>query len=194
MKILLRTLTIALVLLVGSNSLGNVCFTIREAEEIYSQLEKNERIIKWQRDRWNNLINTQPKIKYDVIEGDIIIQTVEFPIKGDNPLIYEIRIKIIREDFSKLYFPFTLSLCGMVETGVNSYIDTKLGIQIFNFYPLKIKYLKYLGIHAMIGAQSSGISVSWVFFKHLKNTRLHLYTGMSYEMKKSTGIGISLNF
>lgn len=194
MKALLQVITVIIVLLVGSNSLGNVCFTIKEAEEIYKQLNNNEKIIKWQRNRWNDLINTQPKITYDIIDNEIIIQTVEFPIKNDIPLIYEVKIKVIKENISKVYFPFTLSLCGIAETGIDSYIDTKLGIQLFNFYPLRIKYVKYMGIHLLLGVQSSGLSLSWMVFKHLRNTRLHLYTGMSYQMKKTIGIGISLNF
>lgn len=194
MKTLLQIFTIIIILLVGSNSLGNVCFTIKEAEEIYKQLNDNEKIIKWQRDRWNDIVNTQPKITYDIIDNEIIIQTVEFPVKDDTPLIYEVKIKIIKENISKSYFPFTLSLCGVAETGINNYMDTKLGIQLLNFYPLHINYVRYMGIHLLIGVQSSGFSLSWMVFKHLKNTRLHLYTGMSYKMKKTIGIGVSLNF
>lgn len=193
-KIKYIMILITLVLLLGSNSFSKIVLSEQEANEIYNRLEQDEKIIKWQSTRWNNLVNTNPHITYEIEDGDIIIQTIEFSVKNDKPLIYEIKMKIIQENEPKTYFPLTLSLCGIIETAAQSHVDAKVGIQLFNFPSIGLKYFKSLGVHFLLGAQSSGISLSWKISKYFKNTRLHIYSGMSYEAKKSFGTGVSLNF
>jgi len=189
-----NVLILILMLFVGTSIVGEVILTEKEAEELYERLDKDEHIIKWQAKRWNGLVNTNPKITYKIVDGNVIIQTVEFPIKNDKPLIYEVKMKITQKDEPRMLFPFTLSLCGILESGVMSRVDAKLGVQLFNFPSVGLRYFKSLGIHCLIGAQSSGVSLSWRVTDYLKNTRIHLYSGMTYEMKKSFGIGVSLNF
>jgi len=176
---------------------GDVCFSIKEAEELYKRLEKDKAIIRWQAKRWNNLINTIPKIHYKIIdETKVVIQKVEFQIEGDKPLIYEIKFEVLTKKEKIRYFPFTISMAAMVESGIgNSYVDPKIGVQFFSLEPLKINIIEGLGAHLYVGVYSAGGSISWRPFKKvLGNTRVHFYSGVSYKGTRSFGGGISLNF
>ena len=172
-----------------------VCLTDEEAIRITQRLEKDKQIIKWQAKRWKDLVNTTPKINYKVLDNNqILIQTIEFKIKHDTPLIYETKSKINIEDvLENKYFPITPSLVGILETGTEGYGDAKFGIEVFSFSPMK-KEIQKFSLHALIGIQSSGISVSFKIFEFLKNTRIHLYSGLTYTANKTFGTGISLNF
>lgn len=192
---LLSKILIIILVLYSSTSLSkDICFSDKEAERIIERLEKDKRIIKWQKNRWDNLINTIPKIKYEIVDDVVIIQTIEFPVKDDKPLVYEVKMRIIQKAGPRKLFPFTFSLCGMFESAAVNKVDAKVGIQIINFSPINIKYLRNIGLHCLVGAQSTGLSISWKVSKYLRNTRIHLYNGLTYDLKKSYGIGISLNF
>ena len=174
----------------------DVCFTKKEAEEIITRLERDKKLIKSQSKKWKALIESTPKITYKVLDNEILIQTVEFPIKNDKPLIYEVKSKIILKKAEKpKYFPLNINLAGMGESGVKKYVDAKLGLEIFSFAPLSIFILERFSLHAMVGIQSTGLSISYqISKKYLKNTRVHFYTGFAYTVKPSYGGGISLNF
>lgn len=181
-------------LFISSYSYGEKCLTDEQAKRVNDRLEKDKKIIQWQSKRWNDLIETDPKIKFENKEDSIIIQTIEFPIENDNPLVYELKLEILKKQQEMRLIPLTLSLCAMIEPLAPSMIDAKFGIQLLNFAPLKIPYIEQMGVHAMIGFQSIGVSLSYMLSKKFQNTRIHLYSGFTYQLKQSYGVGISLNF
>jgi hypothetical protein len=74
-------------------------------------------------------------------------------------------------------------------------VDAKIGFQFLSLAQLShMNFINGLGIHAMVGTQSLGISISWRITKFLENTRIHLYSGYAYSGKPSYGLGMSLNF
>ena len=192
---MLRFLFCLLFIVCCVNLFAETCLTDEEAKRITDRLDKDKQIIQWQNDRWNLLMDTAPIIKYNTIEGKGIEQTIEFNIKDDKPLIYKVLLDIDKEKRDAYFFPFTFGLCVMLEPFISNYFDAKLTLEIFSLSPLSTNYIKDLSLHLLIGAQSTGMSISYRFAKILPNTRLHAYYGIDYVMRQPTyGIGLSLNF
>lgn len=175
-------------------SYSDACFSNEELKRITERLDKDKKIIQWQSKRWEELVNTIPEIDYIVEPNDIIIQKIKFKIKEDAPLEYELKIKIQYDTEKKEFFPFTFNLCGMIEPALETKSDIKLGIQFLSLAPLSSDSFNKFGMHLLLGAQSSGISISYKLSDFLPNTRLHVYSGISYTNNMSYGIGLSLNF
>lgn len=178
-------------------SVPDVCFTMKEAEAINKQLEKNKKIILWQANRWKGLINEQPKIHYKVSGPKVLIKKVEFPVKNDKPLIYKVDLEINTSDRRYSFFPLLINLGLMAESGAEKfyYLDPKIGLQFLGLHPTRIPFIKGLGLHALVGIQSAGLSISWGWLKRpIENLRFHFYAGITYTGKETFGGGITLNF
>ena len=197
MKTIFIVLALIIPLSTHSENNQDVCFTKEEAEAINLQLDKDTKIIKWQAKRWKDLVNTKPKIKYKTTDKKVVIQQIEFPVKNDKPLIYNVKFEVNTLSDKLTYFPLRINLGVMIESGAEKfrYVDPKLGLQIFGLEPLTTPFIRGLGFHALIGVQSAGISISWGWMKRpIENLRIHFYTGITYEAKESFGGGITLNF
>lgn len=181
-----------------------VCFSKQEAKAIVDQLEENRRIIKWQANRWKNLVDTKPNIYYKILDKKVVIQKVEFPIKNDKPLIYKVKFEVNTESRKYTFFPLRVNLGIVVESGLFNqdaenvlikYVDPKLGLHFFGLEPLKIPFIRGLGLHVLVGIQSAGLSLSWGLMKKpLENLRIHFYGGITYKGNSSFGMGVTLNF
>jgi hypothetical protein len=175
----------------------SICFTKEQVKAISDQLDKDKKIIRWQARRWNELVNTKPKVHYKTKGKKIVIQKLEFPIKNDKPLIYKIEFEVTIDTKKYTYFPLRINLGIMIESGAVkfNYIDPKFGLQFLGFEPLKIKFIKGIGFHILIGIQSAGLSISWGWMKKpVENLRIHFYGGVTYEAEKTFGGGLTLNF
>ncbi len=167
--------------------------TDKQYEAILCQLEKDQKLININNIIWSELRKSKPKITYEIIEDQIVIQSIEIPVYNSKPIIYEVKFKVDLKKDSLKYFPFTFHLCGMLETAAIA--DFKLGIQLFSLAPLQIVVLQNIGFNVLVGIKSLGVSVSYGLPKPLKNTSIHVYTGFSYTaVKEVFGVGISLNF
>jgi len=166
---------------------SEVVLTNEEAHAIYDRLEKDKNIIIENQKKWESLRKEKPNITYTTKDDNVVYQTITIPVKNDNPLKYETMFDV-RE--SQSYIPFTLKLVGIVET--QAITDFKFGIEFFSLSPLKIP----IGLNALVGIKSSGISLSYNLQKVFKNTGIHVYTGFAYtpRITPSYGLGISLNF
>lgn len=194
----LNKIIIAIILLIPTLTLAkkDICFSEKEVKKIDERLEKDKKLINWYSNRWQNIINTIPTITYEIKDGKVIIQTVEFPIKNDKPLKYKIESTItIKKKEELSYFPLRFELCGIIESGAKNYIDAKIGLEFFSLSPLRIFILERFSCNFMVGVQSLGMTLSYqISKKYLKNTRIHFYTGFAYTVKPSFGGGISLFF
>ena len=182
---------------------AEVTLSDEEYEAIIKRLKRDKEIINNDNIRWRRLKKSKPKIKYEIVNGQVVIQEIEIPIYKAKPLIYEIKFKVEMPENKISWVPLTLFLCGMIESnsvqgeefGVAP--DVKVGLQFFSLRPLgekyKVKKLN-LGLNALIGIKSSGLSVSYSLPKPFSNTSIHLYVGFSYKIKTAYGLGVSLNF
>lgn len=171
---------------------STVTLTEEEYNKVIARLEQDKRIISTDEIRWHRLKTSEPKITYNIEEDQVIIQTVEIPIYNASPLIYQVKFTVKINEVTPVYFPWTLMLCGMLETA--SLTDFKLGVTVLSFEPIKYKVITNMRLNALIGIKSAGASVSYYLPKPFKNTAMHLYVGSTYTLKATYGIGISLNF
>jgi len=167
--------------------------TDKQYEAVLEQLKRDQQIIKNNNIRWDKLKKSKPKITYEIIDDQVVIQSIEIPVYNTKPIVYKVKFKVEPEKDPLKYFPLTLQLCGILET--IAITDFKVGLQLFSLAPIKIIVLRNLGINILAGIKSSGISISYRLPKPLKNTSIHIYTGFSYtEVREVFGVGISLNF
>lgn len=191
-KILL--LIISFFLVFTTFGFSEVCLTDQEYSAVIEQLEKDQKNFILDQKRWEVLRATTPHVIYNVIDGNVVIQSITIPIDGDTPLTYESQFRIIEEQNITSFFPFTFRLVGMIET--TSIVDIKLGITVFSLAPFAKKYISNIDFNVLGGIQSSGISVAYRLPAPFRNTALHIYYGVAYNttLTNVVGAGISLNF
>lgn len=177
---------------------ANVVLTDDEYSALLQRLKADKKLLATENIRWEELKKSQPKITYEVVDDQVVIQTIEIPIYNSKPLIYEVKFVVEKKENLK-WVPWTFQLCGLIETNYsvgekfNIYPDIKLGVRFFSTAPAGIKFLN-LGFNALVGIRSAGLSLSYSLPKPLKNTSLHFFLGVSYTAKVAYGFGISLNF
>jgi hypothetical protein len=171
-----------------------VCLTDQEYSAVIAQLEKDQKNFVADQKRWDMLRTTIPNVTYKVVDGNIVVQSIVIPIDGDTPLTYESQFRIIEEQSITSFFPFTFRLVGMMET--SSLVDIKLGVTIFSLAPIAKKYISNFDFNALVGIQSSGISIAYRLPAPFRNTAIHAYYGIAYDttLTSVVGIGVSLNF
>ena len=112
----------------GKKEPRNVCFTEKEVRHIQKRLDKDKKIIKWQANRWKRLIETEPKIHYKIVDKKVIIQKIEFPVKNDKPLEYEVKLEVNTRIHKPTFFPLKINLGLFAESGAKKefyYLDPK---------------------------------------------------------------------
>jgi len=211
-KIILRLLSSLIFILLGIPLFANVVLTDSEYDALLQRLKNDKILLANENIIWEELKKSKPKITYEIINDNVVIQTVEIPIYKNKPIIYEVKFLIEKKEDLK-WVPWTFQLCGMAETTFtnkdkskydilpylkvgdkfNIYPDFKIGVRFFSTLPLGIKYFAF-GFNVFVGIKSSGFSLSYSLPKPLKNTSIHLYIGIDYTAKLAYGIGISLNF
>ena len=190
---ILRLLSSILLLFFSIPVFAEYVLTDTQYQSILKQLEKDQTLINNNNIIWSELKKSKPKITYEVIDDQLVIQTIEIPVYKSKPIMYEVKFKVEPKKDPLKYFPFTIHLCGMVET--TSLADFKIGVQLFCLSPLQVLILSNLGFNVLVGIKSVGVSISYGLPKPLKNTYVHIYTGLSYTaIKEVFGVGVSLNF
>lgn len=190
---IIRIVGSALFILFSTQVFAEYVLTDEQYNAIIKQLEQDQKLINNNNIIWSELRKSKPKITYEIIEDQVVIQSIEIPIYKSKPIVYEVKFKVDQKIEPTTYFPFTLLLCGMVETVALA--DFKFGVQLFSLYPLQIIVLRNIGLNVLVGIKSSGISISYGLPKPLRNTSIHIYTGLSYTTTKEVfGMGVSLNF
>lgn len=190
-KVLLLVISIFILTSIAS---AEVCLTDQEYSAVIAQLEKDQKNFVADQKRWDMLRTTIPNVTYKVVDGNIVVQSIVIPIDGDTPLTYESQFRIIEEQSITSFFPFTFRLVGMMET--SSLVDIKLGVTIFSLAPIAKKYISNFDFNALVGIQSSGISIAYRLPAPFRNTAIHAYYGIAYDttLTSVVGIGVSLNF
>jgi hypothetical protein len=193
MNLKLLSSFLILLLIIPVSSFASYTLTDEQYDAIIKQLEKDQKIIRSNDIIWDELKKSKPKITYEIVEDQVVIQSIEIPIKNSKPLIYQIKFKIDQKQDVLKYFPFTIQLCGMLET--EALADFKIGLRLFSFAPLQLPFLQNIGFSVLVGIKSTGVSINYGLPKPLKNTAIHIYTGFSYTKTKEVfGVGVSLNF
>ena len=166
---------------------ADIVLTNEEYNATVNRLKRDKEIINENNVRWKKLRESKPKINYEIIEGEVVIQSIEIPIYKTTSLQYEVQFKV-KQKAEDQFFPFTLHICAMLETTAKS--DGKVGVQFFSLKPL-IKHS--IGFNLLIGMRSAGVSLSYTFPKPFGNTSIHVFSGISYSLQSTYGIGISAN-
>lgn len=190
---IIKIVSSALFILFSIPVLAEYVLTDEQYNAILKQLEQDQKLINNNNIIWGELRKSKPKITYEIVEDQVVIQSIEIPVYNSKPLIYEIKFKVDQKVEPDKYFPFILLLCGMVET--TALADFKFGVQLFSLAPIQIIVLRNIGFNVLVGMKSSGVSISYGLPKPLKNTSVHIYTGFSYATTKEVfGVGVSLSF
>ncbi len=190
---------------------ADVTLSDSEYKSLVQRLKNDKIIINTNNKRWKELRTTKPKATYEVLDNYNVKQKLEIPVFSSDPIKYEIIFNVDIHKEKLKFFPFAPFLCGTLEstyrktdtlmgklklseaTTPEFYPDVKIGVQIFSAKPL-LSFLNF-SFNAMVGMQSSGISVSYTLPKFMKNTSVHGYMGLNYKTTKTAyGIGISLFF
>lgn len=178
-------------LLVPSILLADYTITEEQRKQILTQLKQDKQTIAFYQLKMSKLRQEKPQITYKVNPDGTVEETIIIPIYKDNPLEYKSTFKI-KIPKKSTWFPFDLMLCGTIETA--SLSDIKLGITLLSFEPLDIKVLKNFRINGLVGLRSCGGSISYILPEPFNNTAIHAYSGMSYKINETFGIGVSLFF
>lgn len=166
---------------------SKVILTDKEYDATLQRLKADKKIIQNDNTRWGKLKKSKPEVNYEVIDGEVVIQSIEIPIHNAKPIIYKVKFKVKKKDETK-FFPLTLQICATLET--KSHSDGKIGVQFFSLKPL-IKHS--IGLNFLMGLRSAGASISYTFPKPFGNTSVHVFSGMTYTIENTYGIGVSAN-
>lgn len=193
LKLLSSLFTFLFILPIGFAS-GDVVLEDDEYVAIVARLIKDKSIIEQNVAKWEALRKATPTVKYTVVEGGLIIQSVLVPILNDTPLEYKNSFEVTDYEIKKKFFPFTFQLIGAFET--KHQVDAKLGIKFLSLAPLSMSFIQQIGFNLLIGIKSANCSISYNMPKPFPNTAIHVFYGWSYnaELAPVFGLGVSLNF
>lgn len=180
-----------ILLLLPTMLYADYTLTEEQRKQILEQLKKDKQTIVYYQGKLYKLRKVTPKITYTPKEDGTVDELIVIPVQDDNPLEYKSTF-VVKPPLQDKWFPFSLLLCGTIETATLS--DVKVGITLLSFKPLHIAILQNFNLNGLLGLKSVGGSLSYTLPKPFDNTCVHFYSGMAYTVKETFGIGVSLYF